>query len=523
MKARLAIIALAVILAIAGCVQTAIPARFADRPIVTASDDARPIPEPRVRRYFSRGALADVLVVRPIWEVFDPRRRVAARDVNALDEVPDSTWFTNRVGVRAMSPEEVVKGPDVIGPPVLPFTITHAKTGGDNPGFIATDARGIRYLVKFDTAANPGQQTATDAIVGRILWTAGYNTPTDFVVHVRRDQLELALNVRAMGKLTDAMVDAMLAVATQRADGSIRASVSQILDGIPKNGWSLSGRRGDDANDRVPHQHRRVLRGLRVIAAWLNHTDMKEDNSIDMYVGKPGEGHLVHYLVDFGEALGGHQDENHQPQIGFEYAWDFRAQFKAMFAFGLWHRPWEAQRPSRWKDVGMFNATNFDPRRWRERFPYTPFQMADRTDHYWGAKIVMRFDRAMLEAVVKTGELRDAEAERYVVDTLLARRQAIGKAFLDGVTPLDEIVLAGDKLCGVDLARRHGIAQDGELVLDDHTVQPIAGDGSVCVVVPNAPGYHLLKVRIRRHDHTTPTLEVHYIGGPKSHLVGLIR
>ena len=516
MRASLAIMALA------GCVHAATPGRFADRPIVTASDDARPIPEPRVRRYFSRGDLADVLVVRPIWEVFDPRSRVAARDVNAIDEVPDSTWFTNRLGLRDMSPEEIVRGPDVTGPPVPPFTITKPKRGGDNPGFIAADARGIEYLVKFDTAANPGQQTATDAIVGRILWAAGYNTPTEFVVHVRRDQLELAPKLRAAGQFTDAKLDAMLEVATHRADGTIRASVSQILDGIPKNGWSLSGRRGDDPNDRVRHEHRRVLRGLRVIAAWLNHTDMKEDNSIDMYVGKPGEGHLVHYLVDFGEALGGHQDENQQPQIGFEYAWDFTAQFKAMFAFGLWHRPWEAQRPSRWKQVGMFNAVNFDPRRWRERFPYTPFKMADRADLYWGAKLVMRFDRAKLEAVVKTGELGDAEAERYVVETLLARREAIGRAFLDRVTPLDDITLIGDRMCGVDLARRHGIARDGELLLD-LTTQPIAADGQVCVTVPISPGYHLVTARIRRHDHTTPGLEIHYVGGPGSHLLGLVR
>jgi len=421
-----------------------------------------------------------------------------------------------------MSLAEVVKGPDVTGPPVPPYTITQAKRGGDNPGFVASDARGIDYLVKFDTAMNPGQQTATDAIVGRILWAAGYNTPAELVVHFRRDQLTLAPALRADGKITDATIDAMLKVATHRLDGAIRASFSQVLDGIPKNGWSLTGRRNDDPNDRVPHQHRRVLRGLRVLAAWLNHTDMKEDNSIDMYVGKPGEGHLVHYLVDFGEALGGHQDENQQPQIGFEYAWDFRSQLKAMFAFGFWYRPWEAQQPSRWKQVGMFNAINFDPRRWRERFPYTAFQMADRADLYWGAKLVMRFDRAMLEALVKTGDLGDPDAERYVVDTLLARRDAIGKAFLDGVTPLHEITLTGDRLCGVDLARRYGIAQDGELVLDGHA-QPIAPDGRVCVTVSNATGYHLVRLQIRRREHTTHALEIHYIGGPRSHVVGLVR
>jgi hypothetical protein len=507
-----------VLVSLGGCLHAGAPGRFADRPIVTVSDDARPIPEPSVRDFFSRGDLADVLVVRPIWEVFDPRRRIAALDVNALDEAPSSTWFTNRIGARDISAEQLVQGPDVTGPPVLPFSITEAKRGGANPGFIATDARGIAYLIKFDTAANPKQQTATDSIVGRILWAAGYNTPAGFVVYVPRAQFVVAPQLRATGVVSDATIETILKVATRRADGAIRASASQILDGIPKNGWSLTGRRDDDPNDRVPHQHRRVLRGLRVLAAWLNHTDMKEDNSLDMYVGKPGAGHLVHYLVDFGEALGGHQDENREPQIGFEYAWDFRAQFKAMFSLGLWHRPWEAQRPTRWKAVGMFNATNFDPRRWRERFPYTPFQMADRADLYWGTKIVMRFDRALLEAVVKTGDLGDAEAERYVVDTLLARRDAIGKAFLDGVTPLDAITLTGDRLCGIDLSRHYGIAVDGALVVDGRSYA-IAPSGEVCIT----PGYHVRTVQIRRRDRITPVLQIHYVGGPGAHLVGLVR
>ena len=33
-------------------------------------------------------------------------------NVNSLDEVPDSTWFTNRIGRRDMSMAEIVRGPD---------------------------------------------------------------------------------------------------------------------------------------------------------------------------------------------------------------------------------------------------------------------------------------------------------------------------------------------------------------------------------------------------------------------------
>ena len=40
------------------------------------------------------------------------RRDVRALNVNTVDEVPDSSWFTNRIGRREMTVADVVKGPD---------------------------------------------------------------------------------------------------------------------------------------------------------------------------------------------------------------------------------------------------------------------------------------------------------------------------------------------------------------------------------------------------------------------------
>ncbi len=40
------------------------------------------------------------------------RRDVRALNVNTVDEVPDSSWFTNRIGRRDMTVAEVVSGPD---------------------------------------------------------------------------------------------------------------------------------------------------------------------------------------------------------------------------------------------------------------------------------------------------------------------------------------------------------------------------------------------------------------------------
>ena len=42
---------------------------------------------------------------------------VRAGNVNALDEVPDSSWFTNRLGRRPMTTEEIARGPCLGRPP----------------------------------------------------------------------------------------------------------------------------------------------------------------------------------------------------------------------------------------------------------------------------------------------------------------------------------------------------------------------------------------------------------------------
>src|SRR5262245_65915367 len=40
------------------------------------------------------------------------RSNQLALDINTIGEVPDSSWFVTRIGRRAMSLEEIVRGPD---------------------------------------------------------------------------------------------------------------------------------------------------------------------------------------------------------------------------------------------------------------------------------------------------------------------------------------------------------------------------------------------------------------------------
>jgi hypothetical protein len=335
---------------------------------------------------------------------------------------------------------------------------------------------------------------------------------------------------------TQRLLDDLLSLAPTLPDGGFRASASEFLEGTPKGGFSAEGTRDDDPNDRIPHEHRRVLRGLRVFAAWLDHTDMKEDNGLDVWVNDGGRRYLRHYLIDFGEALGGHSAEKGRKEDGYEYAWDWENQSKAALALGLWKRPWEDRKASSWRCVGSIAGRDFDPRQWREAYPYWPFFESDSADAFWAAKIVMRFDRPLVEALVATGQLSSPVAARALVDTLMARRENIGRAYLETVTPLDALHVedAGGarKLCGVDLGTSYGIAHGGIVERIDDTGRvldaiTVANDGRACVDLNRqedrpAAGYVVVRLRVRRGaGDDRPAMQVHLAGGAR--VVGILR
>ncbi len=95
----------------------------------------------------------------------DPRM-VRAQNINTIDEVPDSSWFTNRIGVRPMSLEEITRGPNRGDGPDFsaPWEVIRGKSGGITPGFTMRDRRGDVYFVKFDPPAYFGLSTGADVM-----------------------------------------------------------------------------------------------------------------------------------------------------------------------------------------------------------------------------------------------------------------------------------------------------------------------------------------------------------------------
>ena len=99
-----------------------------------------------------------------------------ARNVNTIDEVPDSSWFTNRIGARAVTADEIARGP-ALGTPPAPerWVIIREKTAGVNPGFTARDANGETWFLSFDAPESPDGSTAEVVVASKLFWALGYN------------------------------------------------------------------------------------------------------------------------------------------------------------------------------------------------------------------------------------------------------------------------------------------------------------------------------------------------------------
>ena len=448
--------------------------RFLAQPPIWRVDDVRSLAKKPEERVYNRTLYQiDGFVVRRVTRTMDFPSNGRALDVNSLDEVPDSSWFTNRIGVRDIPISELRRGPNKDDSPFahLPWTITGGKVGGLSLGFVIEDATKQKYLLKFDVRDRPEMETAAHIIGHRLLWAAGYNVPQDHVGYITRDDLLLSPKATAkdaLGTKTPLLVDRIdkgLETVFKMTDGRYRVLVSRFIEGTPIGPASREGTRPDDPNDRVPHERRRTIRGQVPLFSWINHTDIQEDNSLDAYVTEEGSkdrGHVVHYLIDFGKAFGVINNSNNWKTAGYAYRLDIGRGLLTLLSLGLWNRPWDEIDSPGLVGIGVFEANHFEPAIWRTNSPYWPFDDADQYDGFWGAKLAMRFTRAHIEAAVDEAKLSDPRAARYMVDTLVARQRKVAQHWFAKVSPLDHFTVTPANtgtvtLCFDDLALMYGI------------------------------------------------------------------
>jgi hypothetical protein len=395
----------------------------------------------------------------------DPTPNVPARNVNTADEVPDSSWFTNRIYARPLSADEIARGPlTTDGPAPGKWTVIRGKGAGVAPGFTVRDEQGVVWFVSFDGRDNPVAPTAAIAVATRLFWALGYFQVENHLTTLRPDNVAVdpSATMRAHGTrrpLTREDIDEVFDRAARSADGSYRVIAGRAVPGRPVGGFRYHGTRPDDPNDVVPHEHRRELRALQVFGAWTNLVDMKAGNTLDTVITENGRGIVRHYLQDVGSTFGTGALAPRDGDEGYEYLYEGDALAKRLLTLGLYLSPWQTVDYQEHPEIGRFEGDDFEPEAWKPRVPIAALRHARADDTFWAALRVMAFTDDHIRAAVKAGNFTDPAAEKLLADILIKRRDKIGRVYYARVNPLVRFDLTESGLTFENPAVKAGLAE----------------------------------------------------------------
>jgi hypothetical protein len=395
----------------------------------------------------------------------DPTPNVRALNVNTADEVPDSSWFTNRIYAKPLSADDVARGPlTTDGPAPGKWTVIRGKGAGVAPGFTVRDEKGVQWFVSFDGRRNRVAPTAAIAIATRLFWALGYFQVENHLTTVRPESVVVdpSATMRAHGKrrpMTRKDIDEVFDRAAKSADGSYRVIAGRAIPGRPVGGFKYHGTRPDDPNDVVPHEHRRELRALQVFGAWTNLVDMKAGNTLDTVITENGRGIVRHYLQDVGSTFGTGALAPRDGDEGYEYLYEGDTLSKRLLTLGLYLRPWQTIDYVEHPEMGRFEGDEFEPEDWKPRVPVAALRHARPDDRLWAALRVMAFTDDHIRAAVKTGNFTDPVAEKLLADILIKRRDKIGRVYYSRINPLVRFELTDAGLAFENPAVKAGLAE----------------------------------------------------------------
>jgi hypothetical protein len=397
---------------------------------------------------------------------------IPAQDVNTLGEVLNSAWYTNRKLTHqqmVQGPNDALRAPD----PSAVWTVIAAKTEGVTPGFVIRDARGRRYVLKFDPPTNPEMATGADVVTAKLLYAIGYFVPENYLVHFPPEQLVVGEDVTFRDrfarerKITDRDVaEMLLSVAVMQRGpqkGKIRGVASLYVPGQPIGPFKYYGRRKGDRNDFIPHEHRRELRGLHAVSAWVNHHDARSINTLDTMMEENGIRYVRHYLIDFGSTLGSAATKSKSAREGNVQLLDFRSAAASFVSLGLYLRDWEVAHYPNYPSIGRIQYSVFNPEKWVPNYPNRAFRNRLPDDNFWAARKIMQFSDADIQAIVATGEYSDKHAENWLAECLIQRRDIISRTYFQQILPLDNFRVNNGRLAFDDLAVRYGFVKNREL------------------------------------------------------------
>jgi hypothetical protein len=490
-------------------------ARCHEAPQPDDPDHVSCAPEPYDAPIYWDGA--DNMLFRPLSQALGIVTSGEAANVNSLDEVPDSSWFTNRLGMHPMSVDDLrlnaCRNDQLLDPEHAPdhsWLIDKGKTSGSTPGFRMTVPGHGHYLVKLEATPGSAERQVAATVIGEaVYYAAGYNATCEQALLVRPSTFKLAPGLKArhgnFGDLYDfdqKALDDLFAHANKHG-GLLRISASAWLPGYVLENFQYSGTRSDDPNDIIPHEDRRELRAARVLASWIDDFDERQGNSLAAWIsdakGSPPDsspGHVVHYQSGTSAALGSVWSWDAVSRgLGYEYVVDWGDMSTNFITLGAATRSWESMhKAAGHEEFGYMDVAHFDPEHWKNEYPNPAFDRMTERDAAWMARILARFTPATVHELVAMARFADPANADYLEGVLEGRLSKILERYLTRLSSIADVHLEGPtRLCATDLAEWRRLRDAtrfryaARLVGGPWLVVDRRPGGQLCVNLPHVP------------------------------------
>ena len=155
------------------------------------------------------------------------------------------------------------------------FTFVKEETGGWSKKYRVKDAAGKTWVAKI------GKEAQSETAAVRLVWAVGYPTEINYLVPCLRIQGAPAPKEEE---------------ACEGGAGYQNVRLEARPEGVKRlDEWPWEG---------SPFEGRRELQGLKVLMAFLNNWDTKDDNNVIFHVRRPGADELQYAISDLGATLG---------------------------------------------------------------------------------------------------------------------------------------------------------------------------------------------------------------------------
>ena len=391
---------------------------------------------------------------------------IPALSANTLGEVMDGPWFVNRHARQRLSVTELVEGPPQGEAPSQQkkWRVLTVRKYGIRPGLLIRDAENKFFLLRFDPPGRLEMSTGASMIGARIFHALGYWVAEHHLVYFDRKQLfadSEGEDIDAVGGATplkEEDIDLFLEKVPRDSTRGYRA-VAISTEGVQKllGPYQFYGTRTDDPNDVIAHEHRRDLRGLHAISAWLANNGINAVQTMDALVEENGVHFIRHVWVDFSMLLGsGFEDVKHA-RDGYEPLLDLGEALKNLVGMGIYSPAWQRAQYPGIRSVGLFESRVFDPSKWLPTTDLAALANHLPDDDYWAAKQILALTDEDLKAVVKAAQYTDPRAAEWVAQSLIERRDKVVRYSLDKVLPLENFRIEDGVLRFDDLAVQRGL------------------------------------------------------------------